>query len=114
MNVALYEAIWSSPPLHPAEHRQEKGPYLLPPVAVKTSPELLNLEAGRQNASAAEILVRHHSGVLGQGADCLPELPHSSQPYDPWANILRLTHTFAYLFVFPGEYYKVTNIIYWI
>ena len=30
------------------------------------------------------------------------------------ANILWLTDTFAYLFGFPGEYYKVTIIIYWI
>ena len=27
---------------------------------------------------------------------------------DNWANILWLTDTFAYLFGFPGEYYKVT------
>ena len=31
-----------------------------------------------------------------------------------WANILWLTYTFAYLFGFPGEYYKVTILIYWI
>ena len=31
-----------------------------------------------------------------------------------WANILWLTDTFAYLFVFPGEYYKETIIFYWI
>ena len=31
-----------------------------------------------------------------------------------WENILWLTDTFAYLFGFPGEYYKVTIIIYWI
>ena len=31
---------------------------------------------------------------------------------DMWANILWLTDTFAYLFGFPGEYYKVTVIIY--
>ena len=30
------------------------------------------------------------------------------------ANILWLTDTFAYLFILPGEYYKVTIIIYWI
>ena len=30
------------------------------------------------------------------------------------ANILWLTDTYAYLFRFPGEYYKITIIIYWV
>ena len=30
------------------------------------------------------------------------------------ANILWLRETFEYLFRFPGDYYKVTTIVYWI
>ena len=38
----------------------------------------------------------------------------TEKKFASWANILWLLDTFAYLFRFPGEYYKVTIIIYWI
>ena len=41
--------------------------------------------------------------------------PQSVKPgFSPGENILWLIETFVYLFELPGEYYKVTIIIYWI